>query len=154
MNHNYANFFNDGIKQMMNPENFTKFCSNGTNFDFTKFSNNLKHNAEALQEASQVAAESAQAIARRGAEILQSNATNIFNAMKDIASSSNVEQAMARQQELVQNLVKEAVSNTKEVFDTVSKSTTEVLSKMSKHAHEHMDSCCPMPDSKKTSGKK
>jgi phasin family protein len=153
MNNNFTNFFGEGMKEMMNPENFTKHFGNGNgNFDFTKLSNNMKKNTEALQEASQVAVETMQSMFKRGTEIVQDNASNALSAMKEIASSGNPEQAIARQQEFVQNIMREAVSNTKEMVDTASKSAMEVFNKISTHAEKNMASA--MPESQKTSGKK
>jgi len=137
MNNNFSNFFNDGLKEMMNTENFTKYC-NPNYFDFSKLSANIKKNSEAIQEASNVAAESIQSMVKRGTEIAQDSAANAINAMKEIATSTNAEQAIARQQQFVQHLVREAVNNTKEMVDTASKSAMEVFDKISKHAHENM----------------
>jgi phasin family protein len=151
MNNNFTNMFGDGFKDMMNPENFTKY-SGSSNFDFTKLSNNIKKNTEALQEASQVAVETMQSMFKRGTEIVQDNASNAFSAMKEIASSGNPEQAIARQQEFVQNLMRETVCNTKEMVDTASKSAMEVFNKISKHAENNMSEnmSCVMPEVKKS----
>ncbi len=150
MNNNFTNFFSEGMKEMMNPENFAKHC--GSNFDFTKLSDNMKKNAEAFQEASQAASESIQSMFKRGAEIVQDNAHNAMNAMKEIASSANAEQAIARQQEFVQHVVREAVCNTKEMVDTASKSAMEVFDKMSRCASQK--SHCTVHEVKKAAGKK
>lgn len=151
MNNNFTNFFGDGFKDMMNPDNFTKY-SGGSHFDFTKMSNNMKQNAEALQEASNVAVETMQSMFKRGSEIVQDATSNTFNAMKEIASSANAEQAISRQQQFVQNSVREAVSNAKEMVDTASKSAMEVFNKLCSCAGDNMT--CAVHETKKAAGKR
>jgi hypothetical protein len=70
---NSFNFFNDKMKEFANFEAFSQGFKNFNMPDFSQFSDNLKRNSEALTEAGRIASESAQAIARRGAEIAQDN---------------------------------------------------------------------------------
>lgn len=141
MNNNFMNFFNENLKESMNPENFAKQMKEFQGFDLSKVSEVAKKNAEVFSEAAQVAAESAQSLVRRGVEIVQNNASNIFNTMKEVASSANPEQAVARQQQFAQSFVKETVNNTKEMLDMASKSAMEVFDRVSQHNCNHMSSC-------------
>ncbi|MES2215636.1 MAG: TIGR01841 family phasin, partial [Pseudomonadota bacterium] len=50
-----------------------------------------------------------------------------FDAMKDITSASNPEQAQARHKEYVKSALENSVSNTKELIDLASKSSREML---------------------------
>jgi len=137
MNNNF-NIFSEGMKDFMNPENFTKNLKGMPGVDFANLSDNLKCNSEALTQAGQMAAESAQAIIRRGAEIVQDNASHAFNSLKEIASAGNPENAVNRQQQFVQNFVQQAVANTKEMMDMSSKAMMEVFEKVSNHAHSNV----------------
>ena len=118
MNNNF-NMFGEGMKDFMNPENFTKHFKAMPSFDLSQASDSMKRSSEAFTEAAQVASESAQAIMRRGAEIVQDNASHLFNSMKDIASAGNPENATSRQQQFVQNFMQQAVSNTKELMEVI-----------------------------------
>jgi phasin family protein len=133
MNHNF-NFFNDKMKDFMNPDAFTQGFKGVNLPDFSQISESIKRNSEALTEAGKIASESAQAIMRRGAEIAQDNASHLFNTMKEVASSSNPEHAVARQQQFVQHVMQQTVGNAKEMMDMTSKAVMEVFEKISDHA--------------------
>ena len=130
--------FGEGMKDFMNPENFTKHFKAMPSFDLSQASDSMKRSSEAFTEAAQVASESAQAIMRRGAEIVQDNASHLFNSMKDIASAGNPENATSRQQQFVQNFMQQAVSNTKELMDMSSKAVMEVFEKVSHHTNHNI----------------
>jgi phasin family protein len=140
MNNNF-NMFGEGMKDFMNPENFTKHFKAMPTCDLSQISESVKKNSEAFTEAAQVASESAQAIMRRGAEIVQDNASHLFNSMKEVASSGNPEHAANRQQQFVQNFMLQAVSNTKELMDMSSKAVMEVFEKMSHHTNNNISTC-------------
>ena len=140
MNNNF-NMFGEGMKDFVNPENFTKNFKAMPSFDMSQASDTIKRNSEAFTEAAQVASESAQAIMRRGAEIVQDNATNTFNSIKEIASAGNPENAASRQQQFVQNFMQQAVSNTKELMDMSSKAVMEVFEKISHHTNQNISTC-------------
>ena len=140
MNNNF-NMFGEGMKDFMNPENFTKNFKAMPAFDMSQASDVVKRNSEALTEAAQVASESAQAIMRRGAEIVQDNASHLFNSMKDIASAGNPENAVSRQQQFVQNFMQQTLANAKEIMDMSSKAVMEVFEKVSHHANHNLNTC-------------
>ncbi len=140
MNNNF-NMFGEGMKDFMNPENFTKHFKAMPTCDMSQISDSVKRNSEAFTEAAQVASESAQAIMRRGAEIVQDNASHMFNSMKDIASAGSPENAASRQQQFAQNFMQQAVANTKELMDMSSKAAMEVFEKVSNHANHNINTC-------------
>ena len=130
---NNFNFFTEGMKDFMNPENLTKNFKNVSMPDFSQVSDSVKRNSEVLTEIGQMAAESAQAIMRRGAEIIQDNASNTFNNLKEVAASGNPEDAMSRQQSFAQNFMQQTASNVKEMMDMSSKAMMEVFERVSNH---------------------
>lgn len=135
---NNFNFFTEGMKNFMNPENLNQKIKGFSNMDMSNVSDALKQNSEAFTEAGKVAAESVQAIMKRGAEIIQDNTSQIFNSMKEIASAGNPENAVNRQQQFVQNFVQQTVANTKEMLDMSSKAMMEVFEKMSTHTKSNI----------------
>ena len=146
---NNFNFLTEGMKDFMNPENFTKHFKSMPTCDLSQLSESAKRNSEALTEAGQIASESAQAILRRGSEIAQDNATHLFNSMKEIASAGNPEKATNCQQQFVQNFMQQAVSNTKEIMDMSSKAMMEVFEKVSNHTNNNIATCMATPNKSK-----
>ena len=56
---NNFNFLTEGMKDFMNPENFTKHFKSMPTCDLSQLSESAKRNSEALTEAGQIASESA-----------------------------------------------------------------------------------------------
>jgi phasin family protein len=111
--------------------------------DFNKIKDTCKKNAEAMASTTQMIAESIQTLCRRSGEIAQDQMTASLNAMKDIASASNPEQAMTRQQEFIKSALEDGVSNTKEMIDLTSKSAMEIFTLIgSKVSDSISDSLC------------
>lgn len=106
--------------------------------DFTNVTQAAKKNVEVLTSAAQTATEGGYALFRRGAEIMQNNLTSSFEAVQNITSSTNPEQATAKQQEFAKNMIEGAVANTKEMIDLASKSTMDVFSSFGSKFTEHM----------------
>ena len=95
--------------------------------DFTNLNKAFQKNIEAVTSATQTASESVHALFRRSAEIAQCQMTASFDAIKDITSATNPEQAVARQQEFVKSTIEDGLSNTREMVDLTSKAAMEVL---------------------------
>lgn len=126
----------DNMQNFINTEYMVNAMKNTHTPDFTSFTNNCKKGSEALTSATQIATESAQALARRGAEMVQNHMTASFNAMKDITSSSNPEQIAARQQEFLRSAIENSMSGAKEMMDIASKTTMEIFEAASRKMSE------------------
>lgn len=135
---NNFNFFTEGMKDFMNPENLTKNFKNMSMPDFSQISDAVKCNSEVMSEVGQLASESAQAIMRRGAEIVQDNASNVFNNLKEVAAAGNPEDAMCCQQHFAQRFMQQTAANIKEIMDMSSKAMMEVFEKVSHHGQCNM----------------
>lgn len=121
------------------------YMKNAQTPDLSKMTDAFKKNAEAATAAAQMATESANTILRRYAEIAQKQMTASFDAMKDVASARNPEQAMARQQEYVKSAVEESISNAREIIDLTSKVAMEMFSSIgSKMSDTINDSLCTL----------
>jgi phasin family protein len=142
-----SNSYADSMKMFMNPEYMTNAMKQMP--DFTHFTEGFKKSAEAITSATQMAAESAQSIVRRSAEIVQAQITESFNAMKDLTATSNPEQAAARQQEFLKTSFENAMAGGKEIGEMTSKSAMEMFDLVGKNASSAMNQ--PM---KAGSGKK
>lgn len=117
----------DSVKSFMNPESMFGFLKQSPVVDFSSFTGIVKQNSEALTAANQIAAESAQSIIKRCAEIYQDGASHMFNTIKDMSSSSDLEQANAHHQNYLKSSVEKAINNTKELLDMASKSSMEIF---------------------------
>jgi phasin family protein len=144
------NFF-DNMKNMMDPQNFMQNMKNMPNFDMNNMASMFKKNAEAMSNMSQVAAENVQAMVRRNAEIAQKSASDAFNMMKDMASSNNPEHSMAKQQQYMKHAFENAMSNTKEMAEMMTKSGMEVFDMLGNKINENINECfnCASPQPKK-----
>jgi hypothetical protein len=139
MNNNMNNQFFDMMKSYMNPEMFTSCTKGMSTMDFSSFSSMLKNNAELISSTNQMAAESAQSILRRGAEIFQNNASGMFNAFKDVASFNDMEHATACGQKYLRNSFEDSMSNAQEIMDMASKSSMEIFQAVGKGISENMN---------------
>ncbi len=101
--------------------------SNNKNFDLNPLLQAQRRNAEAFSAVSQVLTENMQAVVRRQAEILQSGTTDMLQLVKDVAASPNPEATVAAQTAFAKTSFENAVSNTRELAEMVSKSSIEVF---------------------------
>jgi phasin family protein len=140
---NSNNQFFDSMKSFFNPEYMMNSMKGVPAADFSSFSNMIKKNAEVITAANQLAAESAQSILKRTAEVFQSNATELFNAMRENSNTSDPEQLRTRQQELIKNSFSSSVNNANEILDMAIKSTKEIFqvvtNSMSENVNEAFD---------------
>lgn len=131
----------DSMQNFINTEYMVNAMKSTQTPDFTSFTNNCKKNADAVTSATQMATESAHALVRRGAEMVQNQMTASFNAMKDMTASSNPEQIAARQQEFLRSTVENTISGAKEMMDIASKSTMEIFETAGKKMSEGLGEC-------------
>jgi phasin family protein len=109
-------------------------------FDVNAFVSAQRRNVEAFSAVNQVIAESVQAVLRRQAEILQANASDVIQLVKDVTSSSCPENARETHTAFAKNALETAIANTRELAQMVSKSNIEVIDvigkKLSENANE------------------
>lgn len=131
----------DGMKNFMNTEHMMNAMKSTPTPDFTNFTNNCKKGADAVTATTQLATESAHALARRGAEMVQNQMTESFNALKEMTSSTNPEQVAARQQEFLRSTVENTLAGAKEMMDIASKSAMEIFETTGKKMSEGLGEC-------------
>jgi phasin family protein len=143
----------DNMKNFMDPQNFMQNMKNIPNFDMNNMGNMFKKNAEVFSNINQVAVDNAQAFMRRNTEIAQKAASDAFNMMKDISSSSNPEHSMAKQQQYMKQAFENTMSNVKELSEMVTKSSMEVFDMVGNKINENMNECIhtAAPQAKKKS---
>lgn len=122
-----SNNFFDFTRSFTDSERMFDYIKRFHNVDFSSFSDLIRRNSEALTSANRVAAENMQSIVRRCAEIYQSNASRMFDTIREVVSSSDLEQAGARHQTYLRSFLDDTVNNTREIMDMVSRSSMEVF---------------------------
>ncbi len=109
------------------------------------FADNVK-NVEAFADMHKLSLESAQAMLRRQAEIIQKHSTDIYKLMQNMVSSPNPEAAMSIQAEYMHIAFDTLVADFKELVEMYSKSNLETFEtasgKVSQHMHKMKASCC------------
>lgn len=130
---------------------------------------------ESFAEIHKISLESAQAMLRRQAEIIQKHSSDIYTLMQNMVSSPNPEAAMSVQSEYIQMAFETLMSDFKELmemyskanletFEAASKKVSENMHKYSKaacdkkegscHSHDHNEHMGKEENSKKTPNKK
>ena len=117
-NFNPANWMNMSEKMM---ENFPWLKNSQHNLNFSE---NMK-NVEMFADMNKVSLESAQAMLRRQAEIIQKHSTEIYKLMQNMVSSPNPETAMQIQAEYMQIAFDSLVSDFKELSEMFAKANLE-----------------------------
>lgn len=107
------------LNKMMENLPWLKNGQNGFNFQ-----ENMK-NVESFADLHKVSLESAQAMLRRQAEIIQKHSTEIYKLMQNMVSSPNPEAAMQLQGEYMQMAFDSLVSDFKELSEMFAKSNLE-----------------------------
>lgn len=136
---NMNNQFAEMMKSFMNPEMFMSYTKNMQAMDFSGFTNMLRQNAEVFSSTNQMAAENAQSIIRRSAEVFGNNASNMFNAIRDVTSAGDYEQAAVCQQRYLKNSFEDNLNNTKEIIEMATKSSMEVFQNLGNNIAENMN---------------
>lgn len=168
MNNAYNNPFMDMFKTQMNmcsPGNWNKTLEMAQNYDFAKsfnpeywvsMSSNFMKNApwmtkqahhlhdhashmDSYAEIHKMSLESAQAMLRRQAEIIQKHSTDIYTLMQNMVSSPNPEAAMSLQNEYVQMAFETLMADFKELMEMYSKANLETFEVASKKVSEHVN---------------
>jgi len=119
-------FFNS-MKSFFNPELLSNSFKNMNNMDFSSFSDFVKKNAEIINETNKKIADNMQSVARRGSQMFQENMTLGFDNLKDTMSSSDMEQAGAKNQQYMRSAIENYINQSKEIIDMVSQSSKEIF---------------------------
>lgn len=99
--------------------------------DMTGYLAVQRRNAEAFSAASQVVAESLQALSRRQVEIMQEGVEAWLKTTKDILSAGSAEAGVAKQADYAKNVVAQSLNGFRELTEMASKSNVEVLDVLS-----------------------
>jgi len=134
-NNNPFEFF----QSFMNQENLAKSMKWMPNMDMSSLGNIMKDTAEAITSNNQLISDTVQSIAKRGADSFQKNTSEMFNTMKEAASTGDVEQIANCQQNYWRSTVEHNINSAKEILDIASKSSIEVLEVMGKNFTEKMN---------------
>jgi len=87
-----------------------------------------------------VAAESAQTIAKRQAEIARDNVDSILNASKDMFSGKGTPEInLEKQAALTKEVVEKGLANAREVSEMISKSSFEAFDLLNKRAAQNFE---------------
>lgn len=108
-------------------------------YDFNQIFSTQRRNIEALSAANQVVVESAQAISRRQAELARENVEESLKASKDLMSSGSPEAGLAKNVDLAKSFFESALSNLREITETVTKSGFEAFDILNRRAAESLD---------------
>ena len=93
--------------------------------------NLYRKGAEQLMAATQIANETAQAVARRNVEFLRDNMETTMNAGREIMTTKAPDQNAAKLAELNKQTMQKSVEQLREVSEMVSKSQLEAFDKVS-----------------------
>ncbi|MBY0406385.1 MAG: TIGR01841 family phasin [Rickettsiales bacterium] len=121
---NYNNAFADMFKNTL---------------DFNQLFSTQRRNIEALSAANQVVVESAQAMARRQAEVVRTSVEDALKASKDLMTSGTPETNMSKQADFARSFFETTLSNLREITEMATKSSFEAFDVLNKRAAETMD---------------
>jgi phasin family protein len=97
-----------------------------------------RRNAETSSAVLQILTESTQAIAKRQAEILRSNAEQALKASKELVNKSTPESAAAKQADFAKGWLEYNVNSLREIAEMSTKSTQEAFDVINKRVAEQM----------------
>lgn len=98
-----------------------------------------RRNTEVLSQASRVALEGTQTVAKRHMEILQQTMAELTENMKALTAIESPQAKAAKQAELMKRAYERAVANTKELSDLIQHANSEALGLLNKRFVETMD---------------
>ncbi|MGD9650004.1 MAG: phasin family protein [Dongiaceae bacterium] len=104
-----------------------------------KFLKTQQRNFEALSYANQVAAECVQAILKRQAEMLRSNAEEASRAFKNMMKSDNADDRMHQHAEMTKNSIERSLASLRELTQMVAHSNREALDTLQRRVSESLD---------------
>jgi len=123
-------------------------------YDINHLIAQYRRNAETSSTVLQIATESAQANARRLAEIARSNAELALKASKEAFNHSTPESAAAKHADFTKNWLEFNVNSVRELAETATKSTQEIFDVLSKRVAEQVKEFSDVAGSAHTTKKK
>lgn len=118
---------------------FTAFSEfKNSAFDVSKLVQAGRRSFETANEASQMAAENAQAIARRQAELARTQVEAVLKNSKDMLVNGSPEINTTKQVELAREVVEGSLNNLRELSEMVTKSNFELFDVFNRHASEQL----------------
>ncbi len=129
----------------LNPAKFTEELTNklkdyklpGIDFDAVVASQ--RSNVEALANATRVAFEGAQAVAKRQAEILQETMTQTSKSFETLDGAGSPSEVVAKQAELAKEAFEKALGNMRELAEMVAKAQQGAIDTMSARVSQTLD---------------
>jgi phasin family protein len=106
------------------------------NFDLNQPLTQLRRNAEALTEVSQMFAESAQEGFRTGTESLRNNVETVLKNSKDVFTSGSPEASLAKSADLLRSIYESTLSNVREMTEMATKCNFEAFEVLNRRASE------------------
>jgi phasin family protein len=100
----------------------------------------LRRNMETLAAVNRIAAEGAQAVAKRHMEIMQQTMSEVSETLRSLATVTDTPQAKAATQtELLKKAYERAATNTREIGDLIQRSSTEAMELLNHRFTEALD---------------
>jgi phasin family protein len=128
-----------------NPQKFTEDLTNKlkdyrlAGIDFEEVVASQRSNVEALANASRVAFEGAQAVAKRQAEILQEAMTQTSKSFETLAGAGSPAEVVAKQAELAKGAFEKALGNMRELAEMVTKAQQGAIDTMNGRISQSLD---------------
>lgn len=122
--------------------------------DMNQIIGQFRRNAETGSTVMQIATENAQALARRQAEIMRSNAEHALKASKELMSNASPETAASKQADFAKTWLDYNVNSVRELMEMSTKSAQEAFDVVSKRVAEQMKELSDAASSTTTSTKK
>ncbi len=122
--------------------------------DMNQIIGQFRRNAETGSTVMQIATENCQALARRQAEIVRSNAEHALKASKEMMSNTSPESAASKQADFAKTWLDYNVNSVRELMEMSTKSAQEAFDVVSKRVAEQMKEMSDAASSSTTSTKK
>jgi phasin family protein len=106
--------------------------------DMSSVISSVRRNGETCSSLLQIATESGQAMARRNAEILRSNAEHALKASKEMMNNPTSESAASKQADFAKTWLDYNVSSIRELMEMGTKSAQEAFDVVNKRVAEQM----------------
>jgi phasin family protein len=124
------NPFIENMKNFMGNQNFNNVASDLFN-----------RNTETISSIAQIISKNTQNLMRKNAEMMQESTSSMFDMFKDMSKNASPEQLMHKAQESMRDGFDNAISNSKGLAESVTKTSMEVFDLVSKRASENIHEC-------------
>jgi phasin family protein len=108
-------------------------------FDFEAAMAAQRRNVEAFSQASQLAVEGAQAVARRQIEIARQALDDVSALLRDLAQPASNEERIAKNTEYAKQMLEKSITHSRELVQLATKAGTEAADVLRKRATEGLD---------------